>query len=329
MKKGGKKILIAGGAGYIGSRLVPHLLKLGHNITVLDLLWFGNHLPSNVTIIKKDVFEVDKELLHGFEQVIFVAGLSNDPMAEYSPAANFIYNGAGPTYLAFVAKQAGIKRFIYASSCSVYGFTDNKELNEDDDVRSDYPYGISKLEGEMGILKMQNDSFSVICLRQGTVSGFSPRMRLDLFVNTMYMKAITEGIITVNNPIIWRPLLAIEDAILAYEKASSAPDRTNGVFNISSENRTVKSVADEIVKYFKDRKGLEIGLEVKNIPDYRNYKVSNQKAKNILGVKFTGSTKSILDELSNHIGENFDFKNDNYYNIKVFEKMNVNLFNRR
>ena len=113
------KILIGGGAGYIGSRLIPELIALGHEIDVVDLLWFGNHLPEKVKVIKKDLFDISAKDMKGYDQFIFLAGLSNDPMAEYDPAKNFIYNGALPSYLAYEAKKVGIKRFIYASSCSV------------------------------------------------------------------------------------------------------------------------------------------------------------------------------------------------------------------
>src|SRR3989344_6134509 len=200
------KILVAGGAGYIGSALVPVLLTHGYEVEVIDLLWFGNHLPKTVKVIKKNLFDCKKEDFAGYDQVIFLAGLSNDPMAEFNPSLNFILNGALPSYLAYKAKKAGVKRFIYASSCSVYGYTEDKLYMEDDPVTCDYPYGISKLQGERGVLQMRDDDFSVIALRQGTVCGYSPRMRFDLIVNTMFKACMTEGQITVNNPAIWRPI---------------------------------------------------------------------------------------------------------------------------
>src|SRR3989344_1947039 len=181
------KVLVAGGAGYIGSRLVPHLAEQGHEVIVVDLLWFGNALPAHVPVIQKDIFELQEKDLWGFDAVVFLAGLSNDPMADYSPALNFISNGASPTYLAYIAKKAGVSRYIYAGSCSVYGHTGELELTtEESEPRSSYPYGISKLKGERGVLLLNDEKFSVICLRQGTISGYSPRMRLDLMLNTMY-----------------------------------------------------------------------------------------------------------------------------------------------
>jgi nucleoside-diphosphate-sugar epimerase len=174
------KILIAGGAGYIGSALVPKLQERGYTIDVVDLLWFGNNLPENVRIIQKDIFELHEDELKEYEQVIFLGGLSNDPMAEFSPAKNFIYNASSPSYLAYISKRAGVQKFIYASSCSVYGYTVNELYDESAPAVSNYPYGISKLQGEQAVLRMADDKFSVICFRKGTVSGYSPRMRLDL-----------------------------------------------------------------------------------------------------------------------------------------------------
>ena len=108
------KILIAGGAGYIGSVLAPKLLEHGYEVDVIDLLWFGNQLPISVNVIEKDIKDLKEEDLKKYKQVIFLAGLSNDPMAEFSPLRNFIENGSSPAYLAYISKRAGVKRFIYA-----------------------------------------------------------------------------------------------------------------------------------------------------------------------------------------------------------------------
>ena len=314
------KILVAGGAGYVGSRLVPALLKDGHDVTVLDLLWFGNTLPKEVRVIKKDVFDIDEEILKGFDQVIFLAGLSNDPMAEYSPAQNFIYNSAAPAYLAYIAKRAGVNRFIYACSGSVYGCTDDKILYENDSTKSLYPYGISKRKGEFGVLYFQDENFSVISLRKGTISGWSPRMRFDLIINTMYMKARTIGKITLNNPAIWRPVLWIGDAVEAYRLAVAAPPDVSGVFNVSSGNFTVGEVGKKVAEHFKKNHGKILNIETKNITDKRNYKISTKKAKKILGFKPVGTIESILEELDKRIGADFNFADEKHYNILVFKK---------
>src|SRR5215831_17115913 len=238
------RILVAGGAGYIGSALIPKLLERGYDVDVVDLFWFGNSLPPEVGIVNKDIFDLQTVELKEYEQVIFLAGLSNDPMAEFSPAKNFVFNAAAPAYLCYIAKQAGVRRYVYASYCSVYGYIENELFDEDRPVSSAYPYGISKLQGERAVLQLVDTEFSVIALRKGTVSGYSPRMRFDLIVNTMFRSAMKEGLIRVNNPAIWRPILSMEDACMAYIRAVEANESISGIFNIASGNHTVGEVAD-------------------------------------------------------------------------------------
>lgn len=315
------KILVAGGAGYVGSLLVPSLLEHGYEVDVIDLLWFGNYLPKEVKVIKKDLFECKKEDFEGYDQIIFLAGLSNDPMAEFSPAMNFNYNAALPAYLAYIARLAGIKRFIFGSSCSVYGYTVDMLYDETAPVKSDYPYGISKLQGEQGIMNIQGDDFSVITLRNGTVSGYSPRMRFDLIVNTMFKTAMTTGEITINNPAIWRPILSIKDQVSAYLRAVQADLRISGIFNIASDNYTVGQVGDLVKVVLEERLDRKIKLNIKNIKDFRNYKVSGEKAKTVLGFTPRYNVEDIIDELIVHLEEFHDFTDDNYYNINIFKKL--------
>ena len=208
------KILIAGGARYVGWVLVPKLLDRGYEVDVLDLFWFGNHLPSETGIIRKDIFDIAVPDLEQYQQVVLLAGLSNDPMAEYSPSENFIFKAAAPAYLAYVTKKAKVKRYVYASSCSVYGYTVNELFDETRPVSSFYPYGISKPQGEQAVMNLGDDEFLVISLRKGTILGYSPRMRLDLIVNTMFKNGVRNREITVNNPSIWRPIMCIEDETL-------------------------------------------------------------------------------------------------------------------
>jgi nucleoside-diphosphate-sugar epimerase len=317
------RILVAGGAGYIGSLLVPTLLDHGYEVEVTDLLWFGNYLPKQVKVKKKDLFSSHETDLKGYDQVIFLAGLSNDPMAEYSPAKNFVDNGALPSYLAYRAKCAGVKRFIYASSCSVYGYAQDHLYSENDPVTCDYPYGISKLQGERGALQMtrENTPFSVIVLRQGTVCGHSPRMRMDLIVNTMFKSAMTAGRITVNNAAIWRPVYDIRDCVEAYLRTIQADHSVNGVFNVCSGNFTVGGVADLVKEEVERLTGKKIVIEIKNIADFRNYKVSTNKAETVLGFKPQYSIKDIVADLYEHRDQYSDYERDEFYNIRVFKKL--------
>lgn len=317
------KLLIAGGAGYIGSVLIPKLLDRGYKVDVVDLFWFGNHLPEETGIVHKDIFDLVTSDLQGYDQVIFLAGLSNDPMAEYSPSKNFIYNAAAPAYLAYVAKKAGVRRYVYASSCSVYGYTDNELFDENRPVSSSYPYGISKLQGEQAVMNLADDKFSVISLRKGTVSGFSPRMRLDLIINTMFKCAVRDRNITINNPSIWRPILGIEDAANAYIRAVEASESITGTFNIASANYTVGEVGDLVRDAVEQLLGIQVRLTIKHVQDYRNYKVSTAKASNVLSFHPTHDVKSIVANLAQNIVKFQDWDNPEYYNILTLKTLDV------
>jgi len=316
------RILIAGGGGYVGSALVPYLLERGYEVQVIDLLWFGNHLPASVNVVQKDLFTCTAKDLEGFDQVIFLAGLSNDPMAEYNPAANFIHNGALPSYLAYLARGAGVKRFIYGSSCSVYGYSVGELYDEESPVITGYPYGISKLQGERGVLQMRGDGFSTIALRKGTISGYSPRMRMDLIVNTMFKCAMKDRRIVVNNAAIWRPILDMRDAVRGYLRAVQADYSINGVFNITSDNYTVGQVGD-LVKEELEELGEHVGIEIRSIQDFRNYKVTTRKAKTVLGYEAKYTVADIVKDLFAHRDEFGDYENDVYYNIRQFRKMHL------
>ena len=324
------KILIAGGAGYIGSVLAPALAELGHEVTVVDLMWFGNHLPPTVVSIQKELFDLEQDDIKGYDQVIFLAGLSNDPMAEYSPRDNFIYNAALPAYLAYLAKKTGVKRFIYAGSCSVYGYTHDKVFTEEDPTVSNYPYGISKLQGESAAMQMMDSDYSVICLRQGTLSGYSPRMRLDLAVNTMFKTALQKKEIILNNPAIRRPILCIHDMVDAYSKAVACPHEISGIFNVASQNYTVGEIGELVHSMVEKEFGEKIVLTKKNIPDYRNYIVSTDKAKKILGFNPKQGVEDVVKNLIANLNKFSDFSNPNFYNIEVFKKIKSdNLFIRQ
>jgi nucleoside-diphosphate-sugar epimerase len=315
------KILVAGGAGYIGSALVPVLIEHGYDIDVVDLLWFGNYLPPNVKVVQKDLFKCTDQDLQQYDQIIFLAGLSNDPMAEFDPSKNFVFNAALPSYVAFIAKKAGVKRFIYASSCSVYGYTVNELYDEDSPVTCGYPYGISKLQGERGVMQLHDKSFSVIALRQGTVCGYSPRMRMDLIVNAMFKSAVTGKRITVDNPSIWRPILDIRDAATAYLRAIQADYVLSGIYNIASGNYTVGQVGD-MVKYEVEKlTGEKIAITINNKQDFRNYKVATERAKTYLGYQAQYAVEDIIDDLYRHKDLFGDYNRDEYYNIRIFRKI--------
>jgi nucleoside-diphosphate-sugar epimerase len=313
--------MVAGGAGYVGSSLVPELLKQGHEVDVIDLLWFGNHLPAKTRIIERDVLDLTEQDLVGYDQVVFLAGLSNDPMADYSPARNYVFNGACPAYLAYVARRAGVRRFVYASSCSVYGYTPDKSADELSPPGSTYPYGISKLQGEMGVLQLACDDFSVIALRKGTVCGYSPRMRLDLVLNTMVAHATQSGSLTVTNPAIWRPVLSISDAVAAYLAALRAPAQISGIFNVASDNYMLGDLGAVVVSVLREMKGVRVTMKIESREDVRNYRVSTERASTILGWHAGSTAEDIVRDLVRHLPLFQDFGNPNYYNIRRFQAL--------
>jgi nucleoside-diphosphate-sugar epimerase len=314
------KIFIAGGGGYIGSALVPKLLDRGYDVEVVDLFWFGRHLPEEAKATRKDVFDVKESELKGVDTVVFLAGLSNDPMAEYSPSKNFIANAAAPAYLGYIAKRAGVRRFIHAGSCSVYGYFVNQLCNEDSVPTSNYPYGISKLQGEQAVMQLADESFSVISFRQGTISGYSPRMRLDLVVNAMFKSAMADHAVTVNNPSIWRPILSIQDAVSAYVRAIEANETISGIYNVASGNYTVGEIADRVVETLAAR-GHRARMEIKQMSDFRSYKVGIDKATNVLSFKPKHDVEAIVLDLLDNVHDFSDWENPNYYNIRVFKAL--------
>ncbi len=315
------RLLIAGGAGYLGSVLIPKLLERGYKVDVVDLFWFGNHLPRQAGILNKDIFQLTVEDLERYDQVVFLAGLSNDPMAEYSPSKNFIFNAAAPAYLGYIAKIAKVKRYIYACSCSVYGYTENELYDETRAVSSTYPYGISKLQGEQAVIQLADEGFSVISLRKGTISGYSPRMRLDLIINTMFKTAMKDRTITVNNPSIWRPILSVEDAATAYIRAIEANHKISGIFNLASGNYTVGEAGDLVKSAVEERLNIRVNLCIKHIEDFRNYKVSIDKAANVLSFHPSGSVKSIVGNLIDNMDKFQDWDNPAYSNIQTFKQI--------
>lgn len=305
----------------MGSRLVPELIDAGFDVTVVDPLWFGNHLPEAVQLWPNDVLHLAVEKFTGFDTVIFLAGLASDPMANFSPPYNFVSNIAAPVYAAYAARAAGVTRFIFADSCSVYGDSHGDLCTEDMSTKPAYPYGISKAQAAQALQALCTDTFSVISMRKGTVSGWSPRMRFDLLVNAMYASAAAKGKVTVNNPSIWRPFLDLDDAVHAYITAVRAPRGHSGIFNIATSNITVGEVGEKVQKHFQETHGRDVVLDVLHISDARDYKASVRKATDELFFTGKGSVENVLHGLDEHFGPEFDFSNEDYYNIKVFERL--------
>lgn len=321
------KILVTGGAGYIGSVLVPVLVETGHEVIVVDKLIFGNNLKdfSGFTLYERNVFNIDPEWLNGVDAVIHLAGLSNDPMANFKPSDNFIHNSAATAHIVHLCKQKNIKRFIFSGSCSVYGYSAVKDMVETDSVSPSFPYAISKIQAEYAINIATDENFRPIIFRQATVYGLAPRMRFDLVVNTMTKSGVRTGKIVVNNPALWRPLIYIKDLAQVYLLALAQPLEVIGTYNISSKNYTILQIAEEVQKALLER-GIKCELDIKNKEDMRNYRVSTAKAEEVF--KFHPKTeighavKEILDKIGDK--NNPAWENKSFINFEVYKDRVLN-----
>jgi nucleoside-diphosphate-sugar epimerase len=205
----------------------------------------------------------------------------------------------------------------------VYGYTVNELYDEAAPAVSSYPYGISKLQGEQGVLQMGDSNFSVIALRKGTICGYSPRMRFDLVVNTMYKTCVQDDRIVVNNASLWRPILDMRDAVSAYLRAIQADYSISGVFNVASDNYTVGQIGDMVKDRMEKLLDKPIAIEIKHMEDYRNYKVAISRARTVLGFEPSRDITDIVEDLHEHRSRYGDLDDDRYYNIRVFRAMHA------
>jgi nucleoside-diphosphate-sugar epimerase len=320
------RILVTGGAGYIGSTLVPMLIERGYAVRVVDLGMFGtDHVPADAELIFGDVLEFDNAWLAEIDAVIHLAGLSNDPMAAFSPKLNYILNAGSAAIVAQATKEAGIHRFVFASTCSVYGLSDSSEAKEDAETLPSYPYGISKLMAERALTCLTDDDFRPIVLRKGTVVGWSPRMRFDLVTNTMIKTALTQKKISVNNPSLWRPLLDVTDAARAYVRALDADLSVTGIFNVAGENYTIGRLADVVASTLREF-DVDVPLEIQHRQDVRSYRVSTEKALQVLDFRSSVSMRQTVRTVMGEIQKNeiVDLGDPRYHNI---DQMKINLAN--
>lgn len=313
-------ILVTGGCGYVGSELVPALLKDGHYVTVVDTQLFGVNLleHKSLAILKEDFNNIHKDFMEDLDALIHLAGVSNDPTAEFNPQLNYRSNAADAVLLAQRAKDAKVRKFVFASSCSVYGFVADRTISKEEDEPSPkFPYGISKIMAEKGLLALMDSYFPITILRKGTIGGAASRMRLDLIVNTMVKTALQTGKVIVKNRSLWRPLIDIRDVVRAYQKTLEGD--YYGIYNIIWGNFQVGTVGELVVKTL-NKKGIKAELEIHDVPDLRNYKASGDKALKELNFQayhsIDNTVCSVLERL-----EGVDLNEDIFYNIKVFEKV--------
>jgi nucleoside-diphosphate-sugar epimerase len=286
------RILVTGGAGYIGSKLVPRLLGLGHEVTVVDSLFFGRSPlepcldDERFRLVVADICDegaVAGVLSGGFDQVIHLAAISNDPSAELDPALTRRVNRDAVAHLMRASKAKGVRRFIYASSASVYGIKDVDAVTEDLELAPITDYARYKAEGEAFLNELVSEDFVGVSVRAATVCGHAPRLRLDLTINILTMHALSQGRIRVFGGSQLRPNIHIEDLVDFYVELTSAPPEVirGEAFNVSRRNRSVMALA----RMVQDELGGDVAIDVVPTEDLRSYRLSADKAATRLGFR--------------------------------------------
>jgi len=300
-----KKILLTGAGGYIGSRMVEKILETGDRVLALDRYFFGDVLKdlknnSNLTIIKNDTRFFDKQILKDVDVVVDLASISNDPAAELVPTLTREINHEGAVRVARLAKEMGVKKFIFSSSCSTYGHGKEDKLNELSDLAPVSEYAKSKIAAEKEILDLSNDDFCVTSLRNATVYGLSRRrMRFDLIINIMTLHAWkNKKIFVLGGGKQWRPLVHIDDVIKAFLMVVDENDCikiNKEIFNVGSndQNYQVFQVAQIIKNHFSD---LEIDVTPDD-PDARTYNVNFDKINSVLGYQVDKTVDDGISEI--------------------------------
>ncbi len=301
-----KKILVTGSEGYIGTILITRLLNQGYDVTGLDTCLYshGNLTHNNLPyyqLIKKDVRDVTAKDLNGFDAVIHLAALSNDPLGKINEDLTYDINYKASVNLAKMAKDAGVKRYIFSSSCSLYGAGQGKFLNEESDSNPVTAYGKSKIMAENEISALADDQFSPVFMRNATAYGISQRMRFDLVVNSLAAFAKTTGKIQIlGDGTPWRPLVHIKDISDAMIAALEADKEAihDQAFNVGddNENYQIKTIAEKVKAIaYND---CEITIAQKDAGDTRDYKVTFEKMNNKLEFKCQENLTSGIEEIS-------------------------------
>jgi len=321
-----KKIFITGGAGYIGARLVPFLIKKGYIVTVYDLLIYGKNLRKNknLKVIKGDIRDISflkkKSVKH--DVFIHLACISNDPSSDLNPNLTKSINFNCFDKIVETAKQNNFKRFIFASSSSVYGLSKAKNVKENHALRPLTLYSKYKVNCEKILLKHTNKKFFGVIFRPATVCGFSERLRLDLTVNILTNFAFNKKSINVFGGKQLRPNLHIQDYCDVVELLIKSPDKKikNQIFNVGYQNLSVEKIAKIVKKTtLKNSNIKNISIVKTSTNDNRSYHINSDKIFKILGFKpkrtIEGAIKELIKSFKNKKIKN-SFKNINYFNVK-------------
>jgi len=276
------RVLVAGDRGYIGAVLVPVLRAAGHQVDGLDLGLYegcdlGPALPSSWT--PADMRDATQAALAGYDAVICLAALSNDPLGHLNPSATYSVNLDGTLALAEAAKAAGVERFLFSSSCSLYGAAGSAAVAEDGEMYPVTPYGQSKVDAEQALSKMADDSFSPSYLRNATAYGASPRLRLDIVVNNLTAVALTTGQVRLESDgTPWRPLVHVQDIAATFAAMLVAPRELvhDQAFNVgrAADNVQVRDIAEMVRDAVP---GSQVSFADGAGPDLRNYRVDFAK----------------------------------------------------
>lgn len=279
-------VLVTGGAGYIGSVMSRLLLEKGYDVTCLDRLFFGTDslkdIADEITVVKDDIRFFDPKLLKGVDAVFDLAALSNDPSGELEPQKTLEINYKGRVRVANLAKKYGVKKYVFASTCSVYGFQDGI-ITEDSGLNPLTTYAKASMMAEREILPLADNSFSATVLRQATVYGFSHRMRFDLAINGMVLGFYRNGKIPImRDGKQWRPFVNVNDTSNAFIKVLEAePELVTGqVFNVGSDEQNVQIF--DLAKLVAESIDIPFNYEWYGSTDTRSYRVSFGKIKEIL-----------------------------------------------
>ncbi len=283
------KVLVTGGAGYIGSILSRTLLEKGYDVACLDRLFFGmnpiKEIADKIRLIKDDIRWFKPEILKGIDAVFDLASLSNDPSGELEPQKTLEINYKGRVRVAKLSKKYGVTRYVLASTCSVYGFQE-EILTEESSLNPLTTYAKANMLAEKEILPLADKTFTVTALRQATVYGLSPRMRFDLAINGMVLGFYKNGKIPImRDGKQWRPFIHVKDTSNAFIKVLEAdPELVNGqVFNAGSNEQNIQIF--NLAKLIAESINLPFNYEWYGSPDKRSYRVSFNKIKETLNFK--------------------------------------------
>lgn len=323
-------ILVTGGAGYIGAVTVRELLDKGFAVRVLDKFLYGDapldDVRTRIDCVAADLCQFDEAVLDGVDVVVHLGGLSNDPTAEFNPAANRRLNTDATRILAEACKRKGIKRFIFASSCSVYDrgmMAEDVIQDEESPLEPRAAYATSKFAAERALIALADKDFQPTILRQGTVYGWSPRMRYDLVVNTFVRCAFQSGCLTVHcGGEMWRPLVDVSDVAKCYMACIQADLKDVGgqIFNLSYKNFRILELAHWVKKALEGAVPVDIQVEYGS-STARDYRVSTKKIERVLGFRPSVSVEESARRMAQKIqaGIHADFHNPRYYNIQWLE----------